>query len=162
MNAAQWTGDFGGVSTIEMDVINLGSSDLTLRLLFENPAAAAPTDIAITTAGVNLPATSGWQHVILAIDAPSLTPLLGDAGVLLANVTLMRLIHAPAAAFPGPAVTAALGVDNISAGAVPRPGPFPDATPVPEPATIGLLGAGLASLLVRRRRRRRESVAGQT
>lgn len=153
MNATQWTGDFTGIPTIEMDVFNLGPTDLTLRLLFENPAGGAPTDVAITSAGIGLPAGSGWMHVTLAIDALSLTPLLGDVGALLANVTLMRLIHSPVAAFPPPGVFATLGVDNISAGAVPRPGPFPDVTPVPEPATIALLGSGLASMLFRKRRR---------
>lgn len=154
MNATQWTGDFTGIPTIEMDVANFGPADLTLRLLFENPSAGPPTDIAITSAGIGVPAGSGWMHVSLAIDALSLTSLMGDLNALLAGVTLMRLIHAPDAAFPGPGISATLGVDNISAGPVARPGPFPDTSPLPEPASLTLLGSGLAALLHRARRHR--------
>jgi hypothetical protein len=157
MNASQWTGDFTGIPTIEMDVFNFGQVELALRLLFEDPSAGPPTNIAITTTSVAVPSGSGWMRVSLAIDALSLTALEGNVSDLLDSVTLVRLIHAPLAAFPGPPIAAVLGVDNISAGPVDRPGPFPDPTPVPEPSTLFLISGGLVIAGLASRKRRRPS-----
>ncbi|HQR54794.1 MAG TPA: PEP-CTERM sorting domain-containing protein [Burkholderiaceae bacterium] len=143
--AAQWAGDYAttGVTTISMDLKNFGSTELFIRLYLENPTAGPPTDQAITTALV-LPSGGNWTHVEFAVDAASLIELAGDVSALLANVTALRIFHGPANAFPGPAVVAVLGVDNITASR---------AQTVPEPSALGLAMLGFVALLASRRNR---------
>src|SRR5690606_11664924 len=61
MNGTQWAGDYlaSGIDAISMDVLNMGQTDLVLRLVFENPQGGAPTDLAVSTLGISLPAGSG-------------------------------------------------------------------------------------------------------
>ena len=67
-----------------------------------------------------LPGGSGWTSVFFPLAADRLTPLFGDLGTLLPAVTVLRLMHGPAAGFPPDAVSGVLGVDNIEAVAVPE------------------------------------------
>jgi hypothetical protein len=141
INGLQWTGDFlaAGIGAIGMDLINLGATELTIRLLFENPMGAPPTLEGVTSLGAVLPAGSGWTHVVFPIDPASLALIEsagGTAADLLSDTTLMRIIHASSADDPEP-VAGVLGVDNIQA--------------IPEPATLLLLGAGVAMGAARRR-----------
>lgn len=153
LNPAQWAGDYLalGIPTLEMDLRNLGVSDLSIRLLFENPVGAPPADVAISNASIFLPAGSGWTHAVFTIDPTLFTALAGTATGALSTSTILRLVHAPAPTFPGPTIAAVLGVDNFSAGPVERPGPFND---VPEPSALLLLAAGAAALALGRRPRR--------
>lgn len=146
-NESQWTGDFTGLSGIEMDVNNFGPDNLVLRLLFVNfpGAPGPPTDVAWTLAPVNVPSGSGWTHVRFSLAGANLFAPLGSVVGALSGVDEFRLFHNVAPAFGGPGVgaapvTAVLGVDNIQA--------------VPEPSTLLLLGSGALALV---RRRRRES-----
>ena len=125
-SGAQWAGDYlqAGVNAIGLDVNNLGSTDLALRLVFE-----AAQGNAVTQDVVLLPAASGWRHVAFSILPASLT---GAGTTVLAGVLRYRLIHNPDATALGPVVAASLGVDNISA--------------VPEPGPMSLWAAGLALL----------------
>ena len=141
MNLAQWAGDYTGVAGIRMDVRNLGNTDLTLRLFLENPIPGPPTAGAVSDASPLLPGGSGWTSVFFPLAADRLTTLFGDLGSLLPAVTVLRLMHSPAAGFPPDPVSGVLGVDNIEAVAV------------PEPATLALLVAGGAALARRRARR---------
>lgn len=43
----------------------------------------------------------GWTHAEFALDPPSLIALTGDVQTLLANVTALRILHSPDAAFAG-------------------------------------------------------------
>jgi hypothetical protein len=142
MNGAQWAGDYlaAGVGGIAMDLRNFGTSDLTLRLLFEDPMAGAPpANLAATTFEVTLLAGGDWTHVVFPIAPTDLTVLMGDASTLLSNTTLIRLYHGTDAAFPGERIAGLLGVDNIAAvGAV------------PEPAALTLMLTGLALFGARR------------
>jgi hypothetical protein len=131
LNLVQWAGDYtaAGVTSISMDLNNLGTTDLAIRLYFEDPQGAPPANQAITGAFL-LPASSGWVNATFAVDASSLITLLGDATALLSNTTALRIIHSPAEDFRGPPIVAQLGVDNISAGAA----------TIPVPSTLALLG----------------------
>jgi hypothetical protein len=80
-------------------------------------------------------------HIVFPIAIGAFTALMGDVGSVLTNTTLLRIIHAPDV---GPAlpITGVLGIDNISAGPVPRPGPFA----APEPSSMLLAAAALLVL----------------
>ena len=133
-----WTGDFisAGVSGVTMDLINLGSTTLSLRLYL----LGGPGQSALTQSAVSLPAGSGWTHVAFDITPGA---LVGSVLPTLANVTGLRLYHGPDAIYPGVDVAALLGVDNITA--------------VPEPGPAALLAAGLAVLCLQAPRRRRRA-----
>jgi hypothetical protein len=121
MNRTQWAGDYltAGVGAIEMDLINLGTTDVTMRLLFEDPTVGPPVNIAATSFGAFLPAGSGWMHVRFGITSDQLVEIAGDAAAALGGATLMRLYHSTTPIFPPVPLTAFVGVDNISA--VPEP-----------------------------------------
>lgn len=131
MNAAQWAGNYllAGVTAIQMDLRNLGSTDLTIRLLFEDPIPGPPNNEVVSSNGFFLAAGSGWMHATFAIDPNAFTPVLGTATGALSGATIMRIIHASSAGDADP-VAGVLGVDNITAS--------------PEPSTAGLLALGLA------------------
>jgi hypothetical protein len=128
-----WGGDYltSGISGISMDLNNLGSTELSIRLLFENPMMGPPTDEAVSTVPVILAPGSGWTHAFFPIDSSSFTSVAGTVDGALSTATLMRIIHAtnPGDAEP---VVGVLGVDNIKA--------------VPEPAAASLLGLALIVL----------------
>ena len=133
LNGAQWAGNYlsSGIPAIAMDLKNFGATDLTIRLLFEDPVGAPPVDEAVTTAGVFLPAGSGWTHAIFNVSPASFTALSGSVTTLLSQTTILRIIDAPTA---GDAISlvGTLGVDNVTA--------------VPEPETYALMLGGLALL----------------
>lgn len=143
INLGQWAGDYAttGINRITLDARNLGTTELTLRLYLENPMGGPPTDEAIT-AGVTLPAGGNWTPVTFALDPLSLTVLTGDVNTLLSNVTALRILHSPDPTFPGPALVASLGVDNIQAIAI---------AAVPEPPALAACGLGLLMLVAWRR-----------
>jgi hypothetical protein len=59
---------------------------------------------------------------------------IGNVNTALTNATEMRIFHSDLIQFPGPAIVAQLGLDNIEATTT---------TPIPEPTTMLLLGSGL-------------------
>jgi hypothetical protein len=142
INLAQWAGDYlaEGISAISMDLKNLGTTDLSLRLLLADPMGGPPTNLAFSTDPILLPAGSDWESVIFPIRLTDLTAGLGDATKALTNATELRIFHSPTATFPGPPVQTQLGVDNITA------------TSVPEPSTAIMSGLGMLALLVSKRR----------
>lgn len=139
MNASQWAGNYlaAGIGGISMDLRNLGTSDLSIRLLLET-VAGNPVNTAVTTDAVLLPAGGGWTTVQFALDPGALTVLLGTANALLADVSLLRIIHATGPT-PAQPIAGQLGVDNITALG-------PNGTAVPEPGALLLLGTALLLL----------------
>ena len=146
----QWTGNYltSGVNAITMDVINLGATDLYLRLLFEDPMGGPPQNEAFSASPIVLSAGSGWTSVTFLINPGNLTARSGTVQGALTNTTAIRIYHSPQARFPGPPVAGQLGIDNIRAVGA--------ATAVPEPATMILLGTGLAGVVARVRRGRKQ------
>ncbi|HYZ86802.1 MAG TPA: PEP-CTERM sorting domain-containing protein [Bryobacteraceae bacterium] len=141
MNQSQWAGNYlnPGISNIQMDLINLGTTGLTIRLYFEDPIPGPPMNEAVTLFGFNLPAGSGWQHAVFPVGPASLAVLQGSANVLLTNTTVLRIMHNPDTTFPPPSIVAQVGIDNVTAA--------------PEPGAIWLtLFGGSAVCLIRRRR----------
>ena len=140
-NILQWTGDYtaAGVTALTLDAFNFGPSDLSLRLLFDG-SDGSNFARAWSTTPVLLPAGSGWQPLRFAITAADLTAEGGGSiDLALSQTYSVRLFHGAASNFPGGAVVATLGVDNITA--------------VPEPAAALLMALGLGALLMLRRRR---------
>lgn len=144
LNAAQWAGSFAGIGGISAQLINLGNTDLTIRLYLEDPIPGPPMNEAVTE-GVFLPVGSGWTNAFFSLNPADLTVLAGNVNTLLGNTTVLRIIHNPAADVAAP-VAGVLGVDNIQAvAAIPEPGTFA----VLLPALAFLSGLGT----LRRRRR---------
>ena len=143
---SQWAGNYlaAGVGAIRLDAINLGNTDLQLRMLFENPLTGPPTDLAASGTAQLLRAGAGWTSLVFPLfGAGGLVPIAGNLTTLLSNTTAIRLYHAPTLAETGPFVGASIGVDNITATAV-----------VPEPTSVVLVGTGALALLALRRRGR--------
>jgi hypothetical protein len=129
----QWADNYltNGINGISMDLNNLGSTELTIRLEFENPFSGG--DEAVTNIGIVLPAASGWVHAVLPVGLNALTALEGSVAGALGNTTVLRILHAPGITDAVP-VAGLLGVDNITA------------LGTPEPATNALSGIGLVML----------------
>jgi PEP-CTERM motif len=146
MNSTQWAMDYlaAGALQIAMDINNLGATELSLRLLFEDPIPGPPSNIAASLVPIVLPASSGWQHVVFPIGVADLHALQGSVIGALSNATLLRIYHdpGPSVEFPGPAIAAQLGVDNVTA--------VVDVDVVPEPSLLLLVGLG-AAIAVRHR-----------
>ena len=83
-----------------------------------------------------VPAGSGWTQAHFALDTSALT---GSALAALADVQQLRLFHSSTAVFPGEAIVAALGIDNIST--------------VPEAPAAWLMVPGLLAVGALRKRR---------
>jgi len=126
INGSQWTGDYIGahVNAISMDLRNLGNSDLHLRLFVADPVGGPPLDGAVSTVSVDLLAGQGWTSVVFPLSPESLTAAFGDVTLALKNAGELRIINSLTATFPGDAVVAQLGVDNIRALSVPETSGF--------------------------------------
>jgi hypothetical protein len=145
LNPAFWGGDWlaAGVTSVRMNAINLGNTDLQLRFMVEDPTTGPPANVAVSAVPVFLAAGSGWQSLEFPIFGPNgLAALLGNANTALANVTIARVFHNPSFVPEAPAVVASVGLDNIRAVQ----------STVPEPSTFLLLGAGGLGLWFVRRR----------
>jgi hypothetical protein len=148
-NLNQWAGNYlsAGVGTITMSVNNLGASDLSLRLLFEDPALGPPENEAISTEAILVAAGGGWRNIVFRVTPADLTAIDGSVTNALSGTTVLRLYHSTAAGFPGEPAAGLLGVDNIRALAA-----------IPEPGTWAsmIVGFGAVGMAMRRRAKRRQ------
>jgi hypothetical protein len=122
LNISQWAGDYiaAGVAIISMDVNNLGTTDLALRLAFSDPLVGPPVNIAFSANAVLVPAGGGWTSVAFPVQVVDLLAGLGSVEDALKNTTELRIYHSIPANFPNPItpvepIVAQLGIDNIRA-----------------------------------------------
>jgi hypothetical protein len=114
-NKSQWVGDFLGanIKSIDMQLNNLGSTDLVLRLILLDEAH---NQSLTTSSAVNLMAGSGWTSLSFPLDATNLTG--GNFDTVMKSVTDFSLVHSPSI-IPersfAPNIAAQLGVDMITA-----------------------------------------------
>lgn len=138
-NDAQWAGNYtsAGITSIGVDLINLGSTALEIRLVlfyFGSPNARYTSTNAFAL-GVG----SGWRHAQFEMSSSAMTLVNGTGGfnTMMADMGRIMFRHdvgAPSSG--GTAVIGSMGIDNVRA--------------VPEPASLAVLLAGCAAL--RRRR----------
>jgi hypothetical protein len=137
--ATRWVGNYttAGVTGIEMDLKNLGTAPLQMRLGLEDTSQTRFS----STLAFPLPADGLWHHARFGLGATDLTRSGGSAqlATALTRVRQLRVIHSSSADFTGDPVNTAVGVDNIRA--------------VPEPSAFGLMLGGACGGLVLRRRR---------
>ncbi|MBK7951485.1 MAG: hypothetical protein IPK00_22645 [Deltaproteobacteria bacterium] len=119
-NQPRWAGSYSaaGVNGIILDVRNPNAFPVTIRVGVDGPTPPAATGGRWITHGVVLPASSGWQTLTFALRPQDLLP--GDAGATsaattLANVAVIRIMHAPTATWQGAVVTGQLELDDVEA-----------------------------------------------
>ncbi len=117
-NTDQWTGNYltADLSGIQMQVNNLGTTSLALRLIFNDQAHGQTLT---TKAPINLAPGSGWSTITFPLDQSNL--MGGTFNTVMASVTEFNLVHSPtiiSTRSGAPNISAILGVDNITA--VPR------------------------------------------
>lgn len=127
LNRAQWTGDYltAGITEVDMDLKNLGTTPLTMRFVVQPQIGAAPGYS--STTGFSLPADGAWHHASFLLDTADMTPIDGPSSLssVLANVQEARIVSSASPDTGGDTIAATIGVDNVRA--------------VPEPATAALL-----------------------
>ena len=143
-NRSQWLGNYlgQGINEIDMDLENLGSTPLTIRLAFKSTTSnGAPSYL---SAGFALPADAIWHHAAFQITPGSMIAVSGPTAfsTFFTSEAEMRIINeAGAANSNGDVVVSQLGIDNITA--------------LPEPSSLILAASGgLAWLLLVLRYRR--------
>jgi hypothetical protein len=119
-----------GITALGMDVDNLGSTEIDLRLFIVGTSGAS----VVSKDAIVVAPGGGWQHLSFSLAPSAFTTSPND---VLSSVAQIRLFHGTSPAFPGQNIAAQLGVDNVSA--------------VPEPTVWMSLAAGLALLRARRR-----------
>ncbi len=132
LNDSQWLGDFtaAGVTSVAMDLLNPGSSPLSMRIAIREAAGGSATPGYASATPFILPADRLWHHAIFDLNAASLAgfnlpqPLSAD----LANVKDFRILDSATPSGLGDMVAGQFGVDNITA--------------VPEPSALMLIAIG--------------------
>ncbi len=117
-NNSQWTGDYisAGVNAISMYVNNFGSTDLSLRIALRGSGGDF-----WSKDPVSVNAGSGWQIAVFEIDSMHLAGSGTSVSATLRNVNEIRILHSATGDYKGDAVTASLGIDNITAANNPLP-----------------------------------------
>jgi hypothetical protein len=135
---SQWIGNYvtAGVTSVEMDLKNLGTTPLVIRIGLQETAGTRFS----STTPFNLPADGLWHHAAFPINATSLTRTGSTpAATALTRINELRIMHSVSADFMGDPIASSVGVDNIRA--------------VPEPAAAGMLAIAGCAMMARRRRR---------
>jgi hypothetical protein len=138
-NQSQWTGDYiaAGITRIQADMANFGSSALSMRISIEQNFG----NIFASTNAVNLPADGQWYSVVFDLTASDMSFVSGSLSLndVLGGVDEMRILSAAGGpTHMGDSIVANLGVDNIRA--------------VPAPGALSLLAFGCMTVFRRTRR----------
>ena len=133
-NDDQWSGNYlaAGVTEIQAQMANFGDSELFMRIALVDGFG---TWYGSSSAFV-LPADGIWRDVTFGLSFSDLNLIIGSSSIteVLENVEELRILSAAGgSSFRGDRISGTLGIDNITA--------------VPVPATIFLLGSGLAILV---------------
>ncbi len=116
-NRSQWVGDYitPGVAAIEMDLKNLGSATLSMRIAFKQTTTQFSPGY-VTTTGFSLPAGPDWLHAVFAVDASAMTGIgLPPAfDTLMTAPVEMRILHSAGPALNGDVIASQVAVDNIT------------------------------------------------
>jgi len=143
-NTSQWLGDYvdQGIDEISMDLENLGSVTLNIRIAFKSTTSGGTVPGYLSEA-VSLPADDQWHDEIFQLTAATMIPIDSPAAF---NTFFddgeaeIRIINETGAAnLDGDPVVSQLGVDNIQA--------------LPEPAITSLLLLVAGGWIVFRRKR---------
>lgn len=147
-NRAQWAGDYlaAQVISLEMDLVNLGASELSIRIALEG---AFGERYGSTTA-FPLPADGAWHHASFGLAGGELAQIIGLAPLetVLAGVTELRILSAAAGpVWEGDIVVSTLGVDNVTTVSL----TVPALQPWARVAFVALLGLALVHIVRRSR-----------
>jgi autotransporter-associated beta strand protein len=119
-NDAQWTGNYitAGVNRITMDFLNVGGTDVSMRIALRSFAAAYAS-----TNGFAVPADGQWHHAVFDISPTTMTNVGGtdSLSATLSNIFDARVLSSTAPSFMGDPIAAQIGVDNILATSIPVP-----------------------------------------
>ncbi len=135
-NEDQWTGDYlgAGVEAISVDLNNLGSTALEVRLLVESGASRF-----VSVASGSLEPGLGWVNMVYPVQRDAWSGS-GDWDTAFQSVSRLRIFHGESLNFPPDPIAGSLGVDNFTA--------------VPEVSTTVLgLGGALIVFLLRKLRK---------
>lgn len=137
----RWQGNYlaAGVDGLMVDVRNPGPTDLFLRVAIDGPAIGATGGRWVSPA-VLIPAQSGWQTATLSLAPEDLLPgdfAATEAEATLANVAMLRLVHASTASWVGDSGAAQMSIDDIEA----LPEPAAGAALIVGSLLVGALGA---------------------
>lgn len=138
-NQSQWAGNYfnTGVASISAEMANFGNSELSMRIAIGGPGAprSPDTNWFVSSDPILLIADGQWQSVSFRIDDANLTQVSGNGSLkdVLSNVNALRILSSSSASFIGDAVTANLGIDNITA--------------IPIPAALWLFASSILMLI---------------
>jgi hypothetical protein len=125
LNDQQWSGGQSyapAVTGISMDLKDLGTSPLTIRIAFQGTGGGTYS----STAGFSLSADGAWHHATFSLLDANMTTLTGSQPLSTAlggGIAEMRILDAALPAFVGDVIPGTLGIDNITTvGVVPEPG----------------------------------------
>lgn len=148
---AAWLGNYllSGVTAIRMDLQNLGTVSLSIRIAFKGTTSQGAPGYSSTTA-FTLPADGLWYTATFPVNASSMTGVNSPSAfnTFMTNPAEFRILHATSPSLTGTNVTSVLGVDNITA--------------IPEPGVIALGIFGGVLVGVRRSRASRVATRGRT
>ncbi len=122
-NRMQWTGNYiaAGVGSVSMELKNFGTTTIPIRITLRDSTGGATDPGYSTLNAFSLPADGQWHLAKFNLTASDLkainttTPL----STWLTNVLDFRLLSSTAPATIGDAISARIGVDDITAGPPP-------------------------------------------
>ena len=112
--SSNWLGNYisAGVTAIEMDLKNFGTTALSIRIAFKTGSSGYST-----TTGFALAADNSWHHASFAVSAAAMTGISGPGtfNTFMTNPGQMRILHSASPSLNGDTLVSQLGVDNIRA-----------------------------------------------